>query len=193
MPDWPGNISLLLTRLAQSRLVELKTGQIVVIAVVAGQIAGAVALDITDDIAAGTGNCGQVGHQALKDIGHVVGVASHQIAGLGGEGHSAAVTSQGGVIADAVRLGSIGIHTDSSGGAGQAIPNEEIAKTVGVVGHQIGRLGLERNHIPVIGNRRHRTAAIRLSTGRVHADPLGQPGGAVIQEDIARPVAVASH
>ena len=82
--------------------------------------------------------------------------------GLGRERDEATVRRDRGVTAPAVRLRSVGANAHTFGPAGLAIADEDVALSVRVAGHQVGRVRLEHHVSSAAGDRRVDPSVRRL-------------------------------
>src|SRR6056297_433568 len=129
----------------------------------------------------------RVGH--AEQVARAVGVAGHQVGGIGFKRNPVAVTRNRGIGAVAVcRL--IRRATDQGGRAAGAVVNENVGPVVVISGHEVGSQRAERDEAPVVGNRGLHTVVIALGTSARNAHALRRAGTAVAHEDVPARIAV---
>ncbi len=123
--------------------------------------------------------------------GFAVGVAGDHVGGVGLEADVAPVGGDRGDPAAVVALGAAGRDADALGHAGLSVVDEDVQLAVGVAGDQIGRQAGERDVAAVARDLGQVAEAVRLAPARGDADPLGDAGDPVVDEDVRGGVGVA--
>src|SRR3989304_978053 len=147
-----------------------------------GRVAGAVALDATAVHAHPHGHTGlPVAHE---DVVVCVGVAGHEVRRPRAKGDIAPVVADGRVVAVAAAALAAGAgHADPLRGPGLPVVHEHVVQGVRIGRYEIRGQRAKGDVTPVAAYGGLVAAAVRLSAGAVHADPLRSPGLPGTRED----------
>src|SRR5207248_2743068 len=117
-----------------------------------------------------------------EHVGHAVGVPGHEVVGVRGEGHEAAVGAERGAAAVTVPLGRGAAHAPPLGEWGVPVVDEHVTDFVAVPGREVGGgrgegdeapVGAERDPMVV---RADEAGGVPLDPGTVYAHSLGESG-----------------
>jgi hypothetical protein len=126
-----------------------------------------------------------------EDVRHAVRIIRHEVGGVGGEDHVAAVGADLRIPRQRVRLGAVRGNTHPHGGPEQPVADEDVVNAVGVACNEVGSFRLE-GHIAAVGAD-ETSVATPVGRGATcgHTDQFGRPGFAVADEDILASVGVS--
>ncbi|MCJ7575903.1 MAG: hypothetical protein MUO80_04395, partial [Dehalococcoidia bacterium] len=131
-----------------------------------------------------------------EDILFIIGVARHQVGGVGHEGHVAAVSADGGrniLKAAAIAFAAVGSDAHPLRDPGLPVVDEDVCVTVGVAGHQVRGVGREGDVAAVSADGGVIALVIPLAAVGGDAHPLRDPGLPVVDEDVCVTVGVAEY
>lgn len=76
---------------------------------------------------------------------------------------------------------------------GAPVANKNVLLFIGVAIHQVSCWGIKNDEAAIAADRRVVLVSLNLGTVRCNADPLGDPGRAVVDEDVTNTICIACH
>src|SRR5207245_2239815 len=123
----------------------------------------------------GVGWSGVLGRQLVDEgVGHAVGVAGHQVRGLGGEADEVPVGAERGAGGEVVCLRAAAVNAHALGNTRLAVVDEDVGDAVGVAGNQVVCVRREADPGAVATQRQLERGVVCLVPPAVHVDPLGR-------------------
>ena len=128
-----------------------------------------------------------------EDVDILVGIAVHQVGGVGTEAHETAVSAETGGCAASVGLAAPAVDAHPGGLPRLPVMDEDVRHPIGVAVHQVGGERLEGHVSAPAVYAATGAASVGLAAPAVGAHPSGFPGLPVVDKDIGGFVAVAVH
>jgi len=122
-----------------------------------------------------------------------VGVARHEVRGIGLEPHIPPIGADRRPPAGAARLVPRAVHTHPRGRSRLTVVDEHIPALVAVTRHHVRRVRVDRHVPPVPADGHGQTVVIALNPGAAHAHARRGAGLPITDERVLHPVGVARH